>query len=59
MVRQDETLLLYKSSILPYNVDQGDLFYNASTKELLKSLQTLQNYCLRTIYGRTDWPGTI
>lgn len=57
IVGQNETLTLYKSSILPF-IDQGDLFYGASTKELLKSLQTLQNNCIRTIYGKTNWPGT-
>lgn len=52
-----ETLTLYKSSILPF-MDQGDLFFVAGNKTLLNSLQTMQNNCLRTVYGRQRWPGT-
>lgn len=53
-----ESLLLYKSSILCY-FDQGDVYYSVATKQELASLQTLQNKCLRVIYGsKKKWPGT-
>lgn len=47
---------LYKSSILPY-IDQGSIFYGNARKDTLGGLQTLQNSCLRTIYGKKNWPG--
>lgn len=37
-----ESLLLFKSGIIPF-FDQGDLFFNAASKEQLQGLQTLQN----------------
>lgn len=52
-----EAMLIFKSSILPF-FDVGDIFYTGSNVELRKSLQTQQNKCLRTIYGRRNWPGT-
>lgn len=57
IVGHKEALTLYKSSILPF-LDQGDIFFSSSDKQLLNSLQVLQNNCLRTVYGRRDWPGT-
>lgn len=48
--------MLYKSSIL-HVLDQGDLFYVGTNQQLLCSLQTLQNNCLRIVYCRRNWPG--
>lgn len=53
----NDAKVLYKRSILPY-IDQGSIFYGSARKDLLCGLQTLQNSCLRTIYGRKNWPGT-
>lgn len=33
-------------------------FYSGANLDLRKSLQTYQNKCLRTIYGKKLWPGT-
>lgn len=52
-----EAMIIFKSSILPF-FDVGDIFYIGTNLEQKKSLQTLQNKCLRTIYGRKAWPGT-
>lgn len=52
-----EALTLYKSCILPF-FDQGSLFYNCATVEVLKGLQTLQNKCLRIVVGKKEWEGT-
>lgn len=51
-----ESLLLYKSSILCF-FDQGDIFFNAGSKNQLQALQVMQNRCLRVIYGKKNWPG--
>lgn len=56
IVGHKEALTLYKSSILPF-LDRGDIFFSSSDKQLLNSLQVLQNNCLRTVYGRRNWPG--
>lgn len=45
-----EALLLYKSKILPY-YDIGDLFYDSANADQDRCLQTLQNKCIRIIYG--------
>lgn len=37
-----ESLLLFKSKIMPY-FDQGNLFYNVASKNILHGLQVLQN----------------
>lgn len=57
MLSMKDAKILYKSSILPYVV-QGSIFYGSANKDILQGLQTLQNSCLRTIYGKKDWPGT-
>lgn len=44
-------LLLYKGKMLPY-LDQGDLFYDSANADQVSGLQTLQNHCLRIIYGK-------
>lgn len=54
----NDSLLLYKTSILCF-FDQGDIYYNVATVHELNSLQTLQNKCLRVIFGsKKKWPGT-
>lgn len=54
----DDSLLLYKTSILCF-FDQGDIFYNAATRHELAAMQTIQNKCLRVIFGsKKKWPGT-
>lgn len=58
IVGKKETHTLYKSSTLPY-LDQGHLFYNASTKDLLKSMHILKQLSwICTVYGKSNWPGT-
>lgn len=48
-VTKQTALLLYKSMIVPL-YDYGDVFFsNSCKKDLLKKLQTLQNYAVRTI----------
>lgn len=48
-VTKKTALLLYKSMIVPL-YDYGDTFYNLSCKkDLLRRLQSLQNYAIRTI----------
>lgn len=44
-------LILYKSCILPY-IDHGSLFYDCTTKDLLKGIQSLQYKCLKKITGK-------
>lgn len=55
-IRYREAILIFKSCILPY-FDVGDIFYNGATETRIKSLLTIQNKCLRTIYGPKQWPG--
>lgn len=45
-----ESLLLYKSKILPY-FDLGDIFYDSANADQVRGLQTIQNKCLKIIYG--------
>lgn len=42
--------MIFKCCILPY-FDVGNIFYNGAYDIRVKSLQTMQNKCLRTIYG--------
>lgn len=51
-----EAMLIFKSCILPY-LDVGDIFYSGANNSRIKSLQVIQNKCLRTIYGPKHWPG--
>lgn len=46
-----EALLLYKSKILPY-FDIGSLYYDSANADQVRCLQTLQNKCVRTIFGK-------
>lgn len=34
------------------------MFYSGANLDIRKSLQTQMNKCLRTIYGKKQWPGT-
>lgn len=52
-----DALTLYKGSILPY-LDIGNLFYCASNKSSLNSLQVIQNRALKVIYSRKEWTNT-
>lgn len=45
-----EALLLYKSKILPY-YDLGSLFYESASADQVQRLQTLQNKCVKIIFG--------
>lgn len=45
-----ESLLLFKSKILPY-FDLGDLFYDSARADQVRGLQTIQNKCLKIIFG--------
>lgn len=52
-----DALTLYKSCILPL-IDQGSLFYDSASKEVLKGVQSLQYKSLRIFSGRKEWKGT-
>lgn len=51
-------LLLFKCCILPH-YDVGDIFYSGANDNHLKGLQTVQNKCIKTIYGNKCWPGIL
>lgn len=40
-------------------LDQGDIFYSCSNKDILKSLRTQQNKALRLIIGKKNWVDTL
>lgn len=48
--------MILKSCLLPY-LDIGRIFYSGANADLKKSLQNVQTKCLRTVYGKKDWPG--
>ena len=54
----DACLNIYKTTILPY-IDYGDIFYQASTKTLLKKIQDKQDKALKicfNLHGYQDEP---
>lgn len=53
-----DAVTVFKSMILPM-LDIGDIYYQSANKDILNSLQSLQNKCLRTIYYNKKWPGTL
>lgn len=48
---QKDALTLFKSNLQPY-FDQGDIYYDVSTHEQLKSLPCLQGTGMRMVYGK-------
>lgn len=50
LIEGKEALLLYKSYIIPYFY-LGNLWYNAANEQIVRGLQTIQNKCIRIIYG--------
>lgn len=49
---------MFRNQILPLFHQADDLYY-AVNQNLLQELQVMQNRCLRMIFGRKHWPGTI